>query len=171
MAKINMRSCKYKNCKHASKLIDTKIDQYVQDGKAFFHEDCYAAKQVDDEKKKNVFADMQYIKNLWIQNISQTVSIPYLYKVLNEYMDRGIASDYLVFVMEYIVKNHCKLNYPPGLGYYLDREEIKREYKKSKMIDIPENAFKVSESQEEVSESHISVPRKLNGFGSILGGR
>lgn len=168
MAKVDIKVCRYKNCKHADKSIDISKDDFVKAGRLFFHSDCYKEKTTNEEKEKATSADMQFIKNLWIENISQTVSIPLLFKILREYLDRGISSDYLVFVMQYIVSHHCKLNHPFGFRYYIDDDTIKMEYKKKIKPEIPKDAFSVVESQEEYTEKKFSAPKKLNGFGSIL---
>jgi len=171
MAKVDMKTCRFKNCKHAVRAIDTTKEEYVQAGRMFYHKDCYAIKTAEEEKQKNTSADMQLIKNLWIEHINPTVVISLLFKVLREYLDRGISSDYLVFVMQYVIDNHLKLNHPFGFRYYIDKPEIKAEYKKKVRLEIPRDAFTVVESQEETTQARFSVPKKLNGFASILGGK
>lgn len=171
MAKVDIKTCRFKDCKHTNKKIDISKDEYVKNGRSFYHKDCYSIKASEEEKEKAVSADMQLIKNLWIENINQTVVISLLFKVLREYLDRGVSSDYLVFVMQYVISHHCKLNHPFGFRYYIDNDSIKAEYKKKIKKEIPQNAFTVIESQEEVQEKTFSAPKKLNSFSSILGGK
>jgi len=168
MAKVDIKTCRYSNCKHASKEIDISKEKFINVGRAFYHEDCYKTKIAIEEREKNISADMQLIKNLWIENINQTVVISLLFKVVREYLDRGVSSDYLVFVLQYVISHHCKLNHPFGFKYYIDDANIKAEYKKKMMPDIPRDAFTVVESQEEDQGKKFSVPKKSTGFGSIL---
>lgn len=171
MAKVDIKTCRFKNCKHSNNEIDLRKDEYIKVGKLFYHKDCYEKKNADEERARTISADMQLIKNLWIENINQTVVISVLFKVLREYLDRGVSSDYLVFVMQYVISHHCKLNHPFGFRYYIDKENIKEEYRKKIKSEIPKSAFNVIESQEEVQEKQFSAPKKLNGFSSILGGK
>ena len=158
MAKAINRLCKYKYCQHEGKRI-TGNDEFVASGNSYYHKDCFQSKE-----------DVQYIKNLWISHISQTVSIPLLYKVIYEYIERGVSSEYLVFVLEYVVKNHCKLNYPLGFKYYIDDPEIKKKFDSQKIGKIPAESFVAVEPQEEPQKKSYSLPKRASGFASILGG-
>ena len=170
MAKTSLKTCRCKSCNHESKIINIETDEYKKKGSKYFHKDCYDRIVAEEEAQKRKSADMQLIKNLWIENVNQTVVISYLFKILNELLDRGISSDYLVFVMQYIVRNNCKLNHPPGFKYYVDNEKIKAEYRKKQITSIPKEAFTVVEPQDETIQSKISIPKKKNGFGSIIKG-
>lgn len=158
MLKSTGEICCYKYCRHVGKKI-TGDDEFVSSGKKFYHKDCFQAKE-----------DIQYIKNLWLSNISQTVSIPLLYKVINEYVERGVTTAYIAFVMEYIIRNHCKLNYPPGLRYYIDNADIKKKYEKKLAGSIPADSFIAFESQEDAPKKSYSLPKRASGFASILDG-
>lgn len=182
MAKADLRTCRYKACKHPNGMIDLKVDSYIADGRSYYHSDCFEEKQKDDEKEKQEKAakqaeksrknaDMKLIANLWVENISNTVMFSQLYGVLNKLIDRGISSEYLVFVMQYVIGHHMTLRYPAGLTYYIDRQEIKDAYNKQFKQVIPQDQFVVKESQEIPTDNtpKFSVPKKPSGFQSILG--
>jgi len=148
-----IRKCYYSKCRHGGQ-INTETDEYVQD-KNLYHADCY-------QEMKN----LQLIRNLWIERISNTVSYSQLNKVLRSYLDRGISSDYLLFTLQYVIANHMALRYPGGLQYYIDREEIKKQYQKT---------FKSNQRQmsnDIAAKSNVpkfAVKTKREGFASIIG--
>ena len=171
MPKVEVKSCRYPNCAHDGKIILIGKDEYVSEGRSYFHADCYKLKVAEDEKKKQQTADMALIRSMWVKNISQTVIFAELNKVLYDLLNRGIASDYLVFVMQYVVKNHCKLNYPGGFRYYVNDKDIKAEYEKKNRKFISMNEFKAQEHHD-TAETEIKpqAPRKTGGFERILTG-
>ena len=170
MAKADIKLCRYKCCNHKIKTIDITSDEYKKIKTKYYHKDCYDRMIADEEKQKKISADMQLIKNLWIENISQTVVISLLFKVINEFLERGISSDYLVFVLQYVISHHYNLNHPFGFKYYVDRNEIKAEYQKKQRRSIPQDAFNVVEAQDECESPRFSVPQRNRGFGSIIRG-
>ena len=172
MARADFKVCRYANCAHPSKLIDTSNEEYMRQDRLFYHVDCYEKKCAEENKKRSESADIQLIKNLWISNISNTVVIPDLYRVLRELIDRGVSTDYLVFVMNYVIKNHCKLNYPSGFRYYVDKKYIKDDYERSKARKYaPASAFIVDEPYINAELPNLYKPPKRKGLGDILGGK
>lgn len=159
--KADIRICRSKNCLHKSKEINLMTDKFVKKGSAYYHEDCY---EKDEIKKR----DYQFIKNLWIQHISNTVVYSQLYTVLNNIVDKGVSSDYLVFVVRYCIDNHYNLNYPAGLTYYVDRKEIKDAYKRrnEKNNKIDQSAFKIKKQEDDSPK--ISFNKKKTGFQNIF---
>ena len=71
--------------------------------------------------------------------------------------------------MQYIVDNQCKLRYPNGFKYYVDRQEIKDAYKKKNQPIVTNRQFVAT--QVEKDDPVFSIPKKASGFGSILGGK
>lgn len=156
--KEKTRVCQNKHCKLGGKiLIDSQ--PYVKEKNGCYHQSCF------QEKK-----DMMLIRDMWMKNISPTVVISQLNKVLYELLDLpGVTSGYLVFTMQYIVNNRCKLRYPMGFRYYVDRQEIKDAYEKKTKPVIKQNQFVVKQDDDNVPV--FSAPKKPTGFASILGGR
>ena len=149
-----IRKCYYNRCKHDGK-INIETDEYIDD-KNLYHIDCY------QEMK-----DLRLIRNLWMEHISKTVSYSQLNKVLNDYLSRGISSDYLLFVIQYVISNRMTLRYPGGLQYYVDREEIKRQYNKKKLKEAQKQKSQLpADAQQNIPK--FALKTKQEGFGSIL---
>lgn len=172
--KADIKQCRYNCCLHTSKEIDISQDEYEvvktdRGQNQFFHKDCLAHREAKEQKEKKVKADIQLIKNIWIENISQTVAIPHLYKEINRLVfEQGISTEFIIFALQYCIKNHFKLRYPGGLKYYLDKQEIIDAYNKTKAKKVIAHAeFTAKETEDNTPK--FSVNRKPSGFGSILG--
>lgn len=168
--KADIKVCRYIKCGHENKQIDISTDSFKVDGKMYYHSDCYDLKKKGDWKDEKTKADLQYIKNQWELNISKTVVYSQLFHCLNDFISRGIPSDYLVFVLNYIIKNKLNLRYPAGLKYYVDKQEIKDAYEKSKSKKIVSNAdFHIE--QDSNNSPKFTVNNKPSGFNSIFGNK
>lgn len=172
--KTDIKSCRYVCCPHGKK-IDISKDNYKLVGKTmYYHDDCLRMKQSGDWKDEKTKADLQYIKNQWVLHINNTVIYSQLFRVLNDFLARGIPSDYLVFVLDYVIEHNMKLNYPKGLEYYIDKQEIKDAYKKSKLGRIDRLQFTIDLSEYdnpvEVKQSP-KIGNSPKGFASILQGK
>ena len=170
MPKVAVKTCRYKNCSHDGKVILVGKDDFVVDGRLYYHADCFKLKQEEEEKKRKETVDMAAIRDMWVKNINPTVIFSDLNRVMYGLLSRGVSSDYLVFVMQYVVKNNCKLNYPSGFRYYVDRQEIKTEYEKKMRKHFAMNQFKANEPQNIEAKQPFPVPRKPGGFEKILTG-
>lgn len=175
--KTDIKTCRYEKCCHADRHIDIASDDYTLVGKTmYYHKDCYQQKKRGEWKDEQTKSDLQYIKNQWVLQINRTVVYSQLFRVLNEFLARGIPSDYLVFVFDYIIANKLKLNYPNGLKYYIDRDEIKKAYwrkkgkkpDKAEMKEIFDRQAKEREKTEDEFPVVIRRPVKRPGFESIL---
>lgn len=166
-----IRTCRYAACPHGKK-IDLEKDKYKVTGKGYYwHIDCYEKKKRESKRTDAEKQDFQYIKNQWILHIDRAVSISHLYSVLNDYISRGLTSDYLVFTVDYVIKNKMKLHFPNGLQYYVERQEIRDAYSRNKLEKIDHSKFVVPQQEfekEEVPTQKSSQPQKPAGFGSIL---
>lgn len=169
--KTDIKKCRYPYCKHENKEIDISVEEYKVSGKMYYHTDCYKAKIEGEWKDKQTKADLQLIKNLWIENISNTVVFSQLYHSLNDLLQRGIESGYLVFVIQYCIKHQMNLRYPQGLKYYVDNKEIKDAYNKKTRPVIKVSDFTAEENVVNDEVPKFSVNKKPTGFKSILGGR
>ena len=170
--KTDIKTCRYKDCKHSSKEINIAEQKYMAVGRNYFHVDCYAAKEAAESAEAKLKADIQLIKNMWIENISDTVVLSQLYLELNKLIrERGISSDYVIFVLNYCIKNRCNLRYPGGLKYYVDKQEIKDAFAKKEAQKAISNAtFSIDEFTEDNSPK-FSVNKRPSGFSSILNRR
>lgn len=166
--KSNIKTCRYQHCKHATKAIDITCDEYVVKGSMYFHKDCYKAKEKGEWKDEKTKADLQFIKNLWIENISKTVVYSQLFRILNELLERGIESEYLVFTLQYCIEHKLNLNYPAGFPYYVDKKEIREAYTKKKLAQSGFSKDSFVAVEDDNSSPKFSISKKPNGFQSIL---
>lgn len=168
--KTDIKVCRYCNCPFG-KQIDIAVDEYKLVGKTmYYHAECYKRKQKEENKDDKTKADLQYIKNGWVEHISNTVIYSQLFQCLNDLLSRGIPSDYLVFTFDYVVKHKMNLKYPLGFKYYVDKEEIKVAYRKHqllKSVTKKPNEFKAKDT---LDTPTFKINTKPVGFTSILGG-
>ena len=179
MSKADIKKCRYTGCKHGTREIDIVNEPYKVVGATYYHADCFAEKEQKDkaaaakkqatkQRTEKQRADIQLIRTLWENNISHTVVYGQLYAMLNDLISRGIDSDYLVFVMNYVIDNKMKLNYPPGFRYYVDKKEIKAAYDKKQQVKIEPEVFIVKENAKPDTTPKFAVKHRPIGFGSIL---
>lgn len=170
--KSDVKICRCADCHYPEKIIDTTEDEYVVVNKRYFHSDCYDEMCKAEESEAKLKADIQLIKNMWIENVSDTVVYSQLYMEINRLIrERGISSEYIIFVLDYCIKNKCKLRYPAGLKYYVDKQEIKDAYAKKEAKKVVGGAtFKIDETAQDDSPK-FTVNKKPSGFNSILGRR
>lgn len=166
--KADIKICRYKYCKHNTKKIDISQDDYKANGSYYYHADCYKAKLNGEWKDENTKKDLQFIKKLWLENISKTVVYYQLFRVLNDLLARGIESDYLVFVMQYCIEHKLNLNYPGGFPYFIDKKEIKEAYTKKKLASSGYNKNVFIAVETEDTTPKFSVNKRPTGFQSIL---
>ena len=120
--KTDIKTCRYAKCSHPDRKIDITKDSYKVNGTMYYHSDCYKSKKNSELKDEQTKKDLQYIKNQWILHINQTVVYSQLFQCLNDFISRGVSSEYLVFVLDYVIKNKMNLKYPLGFKYYVDKQ-------------------------------------------------
>lgn len=120
---------------------------------------------IDKEQKKD--ENFQKIICLWVANIDKAVIKKQLIGCLNQLVDLGYNSEYLLFVVSYIIKhrNEYNLNYPYGLRYFVGNKDIKNAYTKSK-IKINKSVFEITD--DETKQTKFAAPKSDNGFQIIL---
>lgn len=192
MAK-NAKICRYAHCPVEGKMIDTLTDEFVCTGTRYYHKSCYESylreeeekkqdaenkellrqqkaeqKKIEAVKKAQINADIACILDLWQKHISNTVNYGYLRKILNEYLERDISSDYMVFTMQYVVSHNMPLRYPPGFRYMLDKQEIKDAYKKQQAAKLLKQQ-KAAEPPKKTNAPQFALNRqKSGGFDTIF---
>lgn len=171
LAKSKRRKCGYYNCNHPQKIIDTGNEEFVTKEGRYYHIDCWKEFEKVRDTEEILRADIQLIKNMWIENISNTVVIQRLYQELNKLIrDQGIDPKYVIFVLDYCIKHKFNLRYPAGLKYFVDNSEIKCAYDKAKAKKKIEKAdFTVKETEDTAPK--FSINKKPGGFNSILSGK
>lgn len=167
--KTDIKTCRYARCNHPDKLIDITKDNYHVEGRMYYHADCYNLKKKGVWKDEQTKKDLQYIKNQWVLNINQTVVYSQLFHCLNDLIARGVSSEYLVFVLDYVIKNKMNLRHPQGFKYYVDRQEIKDAYQKHLIAKSGvgnKSNFVVKDDDSDAPK--FSINNKPKGFGSII---
>lgn len=159
MAKIVMeKKCNYKKCKHNG-VINIDTDKFIMKGQNYYHEDCY-----------NEAADLSLFRTMWFESINNETKYSDINFAINRLLKtKGITSNYLLFVLQYVIDNHYKLTYPAGFKYYVERKEIRDAYRRRNCPKIRPEDFSIKE--DETDAPTFSIPKKVEGFGSILGGR
>lgn len=156
MSTSNIKKCSFSKCKHEDAVIDIEKEKYVQDGRKFYHEDCYKDK-----------SNIEFMMNFWRERIDQNVNMKQLRAVLNRMIfNSNYPSDYVVFVLQYCVSHGKKLRYPPGIKYYIDDFFVKKAYREEKVKDWDYSAKGV-EQAETICNTATTHKR---GFGSVFGG-
>lgn len=164
----NIKVCRYKRCKHPDKNIDITKDEYVVKGTMYFHRDCYKSKASGEWKDEDTKKDLQYIKTLWLENISKTVVYSQLFRILNDLLERGIESAYLVFVLQYCIEHKLNLNYPAGFPYFVARQDIKDAYTRKKLASSGYNKNSFIVVEDDSVAPKFSINPKKSGFQNIL---
>ncbi len=170
--KTDIKTCRYTKCRHPDKKIDITKDGYHAEGRVYYHSDCYDLKIKNELKEKQKKQDFMYIKNQWVLHINNTVVYSQLFQCLNDFIARGVSSEYLVFVLDYVIKNKMNLNHPYGFKYFVDKKEIKDAYQKHLLT---KNGIKKQSdfvaTNDDSNAPKFSVSQKPMGFKSILGGK
>lgn len=162
MAKSVIKQCRYGHCLHEDKTINIETDEYEEEGRSYYHKDCYKVKR-----------DAIQIKNLWHDHIDSLVIYSQLNSVINDLIFKEhVSSDYILFAIKYAVdhKSEINLKYPPGIKYIIKRECIKDAYKKEKAEKIKKAEF-IAHDDDSKTPTFSSKPKSNFGFGSVLGGK
>ena len=167
MAKTT-RVCRYTFCSAESKTIDLETEEYVEEDKKFYHKSCYEQMIKEREAKKIVEADCRLIEDLWVKHISNTVNYGYLRKILNEYLERGVSSDYLVFAMQYVVSHKLSLRHPAGLRYIVDKIEIREAWKKQQAEKLAKQQKDFKPKRKSEPPQFVTQRQNKTGFGAII---
>jgi transposase len=168
MTKTDFRKCRYEKCPYNHEINLLKDDYKIIGKTQYYHADCYKKKKSGEWKDEKTKSDLQYIKNQWSMHIDRTVVYSQLFRCLNDLLSRGISSNYLVFVIDYIIKNKMNLRYVNGFKYYVDKDEIKAAYQKQQLAGIKKTSeFTAVDSTD---APKFEIKQKQSGFGSIFKG-
>lgn len=144
--------CRYSNCLHKDKEIEK--ENAIKSGRLYYHPDCFQTKE-----------DIKRIIDLFKKNINPNPVYATLQSVIkNIVFTKGLGSDFLLFGLEYYIKNKIHLNYPQGLYYVIQNKKMIDAYRKSKEKNI-KNTVEIKE-QNDFQFKH--VPIKNKGFADIL---
>ena len=163
----SIRKCRFIACKHKDKRIDIDNEPFVKEGNRYYHQDCFELKKSNEWKTQKTRDDFVRFRDIWYNRISKTVNFQQLMQILNDYVARGVESEYLVFALEYVLDHNMNLNYPNGFKYYVDRNEIKRAYERHKAMRAKEQQKDFKPLIQDDSPK-FTVKPKRTGFQSII---
>lgn len=162
MVIIKEYKCNFKHCKCDEVLTDENRE--VVNGKSY-HRTCLRTKN-----------DIVEIRDYYIENVSSTVVIGMLVKVINNIIfDKQVNSQFLKFALKYAVETKISIKSPLSLHYLIDNSKIKDVWKR-KQTDGTKNDIKTQKTSEITSEfdfdaeviSTTKTASNSNGFENIL---
>lgn len=98
--KVICQFCKSKSDKENMTKVNNK----------YYHMEC---KELIDNREKAINLFYQYTGSLCLKK-----ELYNIFSMIKK--QQGLDENDILYLMEYIVKNKCKLNYPMGLRYYVD---------------------------------------------------
>lgn len=138
MAKPKVYKCGFRHCQHES--CEISQDEAVKVNNRYFHKDC-----------AEIYYDIERIKTLYYEKISNTVVMPQLINVINNIIfKKKVDSKYLLFAVQYAINTKRKINYPQGLHYIIDDYRIKDAWRKKQSRDVSNFKFKANPTHETV---------------------
>ena len=168
MNKKDIRKCRFPKCTHATREINIAVEPFVQEGNMYYHEDCYKIKQKNEWKNEQTKKDLTKFRDIWWKYISKTVNFGQLMMILNDYVARGVSSDYLLFTLKYCIQHQMHLRYPNGFKYYVDMVEIQKAYDKYLISISKIDRPKIRIEDCEQKSPQFKAKTKPTGFQSIL---
>lgn len=136
MAETKTYKCGFRHCQHES--CETSQDEAVKIKNRYYHEDC-----------AKIYSNIEEIKALYYEKISNTVVMPQLVNVINNIIfKKKVDSDYFLFAVKYAINTKRKINYPQGLHYIIDDYRIKDAWKKKQLQSISKVKFEAKSNDE-----------------------
>lgn len=174
MAKVSYYKCRFKHCAHEDGKV--RCDEAVKINKGYWHQDCYATSQIISELVED-----------YIENISSTVVVSLLRKVINEIVfgkklyNKNIpksesdlnAARYLEFAFQFAINHNIRVTHPQGLYYLIDNAMVKEAWKKKDNAEIQReqmNNVNNSDITNESGQTTFKIKKANVGFEGILGG-
>ena len=155
MAKKKIVKCRYAHCLHESKDVNT--EEAVHVGNMYYHQDCFQVKE-----------DINKIVELFAMKVNPNVVYPVLKRTVNNIVfGKGVASDFLLFGLNYYIKKKIPLNYPAGLYYVIQNKDVQKEYDKQFTKRKTVQIYMDDAGEEKTFQFK---PKKQIGFDSILKG-
>lgn len=159
MAKNDTVICRYAHCKHENKEIAKEDATKV--GNRYMHPDC----AITSENITN-------IRDLYFEKVSKTVVMKQLVSVINNIIfKKNIDPAYLLFALNYAIRNKIPIKSPYSLHYIIDYKNIKDSWTKKQATSIKKNIELEESKNIEIKPNNFSYTKENNiGFGGIFGG-
>ena len=121
--KDKVYKCGYKQCKLGGKV---NKDIAVKKGNRYYHSECL----------QEIY-NKEQIRELFLKHINPTEIISLLNRTINQIIDvKKVSSEFLLYALEYVIKNKLPLNRAAGLYYIINNKHIKNDYMKQKAKEI-----------------------------------
>lgn len=137
--------CRYKYCPYGGKV---DKEEAVKDGNMYYHKQCW-----QEKKEKN------NIRQTYKMLIDKDVDDALLNKVINDIIhNKGVNTDYLLYVIEYIANNNMEINTPMGLHFYVKNQTIYEQYQKAKIKQQAKQLNPLKFHIAEFKTHHYDIP-------------
>lgn len=138
MTEAKTYKCGFRHCQHES--CEVSQDEAVKIKNRYYHEDC-----------AKIYSNIEEIKTLYYEKISNTVVMPQLMSVINNIIfKKKVDSDYFLFAVKYAINTKRKIKYPQGLHYVIDDYCIKDAWKKKQLQSIGRVRFEAKSNDEPI---------------------
>lgn len=152
MTEIKTYKCSFRHCQHES--CEVMQDEAVKLKNRYYHEDC-----------AKIYKNIEEIKTLYYEKISNTVVMPQLINVINNIIfNKKVDSDYFLFAIKYAINIKRKINYPQGLHYIIDDYRIKEAWKKKQLQGISKVKFEAKCNDELVFQVNQQKKKGLDNL-------
>lgn len=144
--------CGFRHCQHES--CEVSQDEAVKIKNRYYHEDC-----------AKIYSNIEEIKKLYYEKISNTVVMPQLMSVINNIIfKKKVDSNYFVFAVKYAINTKRKINYPQALHYIIDDYRIKDAWKKKQLQSINRVKFEAKSNDEPIFQVKIPKEKGLDNL-------
>lgn len=158
MAKSANHKCNYKGCNHQEDIIPA--GEGVVINKRYYHADCVRKMET-----------IKLIREFYLNNVSNTVVMSYLNKVINEIVfTKKVDPEYLYFALRYAVSKNQRIKAPAGLYYIIDNSRIKEAYTKEQQKAALQKVSVIVDNDFDFTAPTVSAVPKKKGFADIFGG-
>ena len=112
--------CAYNKCKFNGEV---EKDEAVILNKKYYHAECLKEKQNKEE-----------IRKIYLEYINPAETMKLLNSAISNLVDvKKIDSNFLLFVVQQVIKKKMKINSPMGLHYYINNQNIKELWQLAQM--------------------------------------
>lgn len=158
MPNLKIYKCRLSNC---GKPIDISTDEYVSPKKGwYYHVSCYKVVQEKEAVEKAEKDCLIRFRDIWYRKINPNVEWWQLNQMINTNLANGVTADQMLFTINYIVENKCKLKFPGGFKYYLNDGKILKAYEEKRKREKTAIANKrMKETQSKVEIKEVETPK------------
>ena len=165
--------CRYSKCKYLHSSNELKKEDAVKGGSknSYYHPDCWEISQTINQIKTTFCEDVD--PTLTSKQIGSLMNI-----INNLVYSKGIAPDYILFALNYYIKNKPgSLRYPGGIAYIVQNKDVQLLWENEQKKKV-EKSLKEEMKKNQNVDMNIDLdlpdktPDKLNNrtrFSSVLG--